>query len=313
MRNQLTHRKKRRCLAVLRRRLGGMSLLLLSACLPKESSFLAPAGLIASLQRQWMIEIGVVLIAVLVPIFIALPAIIWRYRISNRKARYAPDWEFYRPLEIFIWGGPMVIVAFLAVMIAGPQTRYSPERSPAAGETLEIQVIGMNWKWLFLYPDHHVATVNTITLPENTNIRFALTSDGTMQSFFIPALGGQIYAMGGMVTHLNLRTGASIDLLGENTQFNGEGFQDQKFIVHIVSREAFSRWVEHAFNTGPELTRGFYRVLHQQGTCRDAHEQLQQMTSSPMCEEAGGLVFRYMSGLIFKEVLRDTQRGNNAK
>lgn len=260
-----------------------------------------------------MIEIGVILIAVLLPVFVILPAIIWRYRISNRKARYEPTWEFYRPLEYFIWGGPTVIVILIAIMIAGPETRYSPERSPAPGPTLEIQVIGLNWKWLFLYPEQHLATVDTLTLPENRNIRFSITSDGTMQSFFIPALGGQIYAMGGMVTHLNLRTGAPIDLLGENTQFNGVGFQDQKFIVHVVTPDSFSRWVENAHKSAPELTRGFYRVLHQQGTCRDAHEQLQQMTSSPMCEEAGGLVFRYMSGTIFQEVLRDTRIGKSTK
>ncbi len=236
--------------------------LVLSGCGENGISFMFPFGTVAAHQRVWFFwVVGLVAIVVL-PTFVLVPGFAWRYRRTNKKAAYRPDWAFSWPLEFAIWGIPCLIVGALAFLIISQETRFDPYAAiPSDQSPLEVQVVDLNWKWLFIYPEQHIATVGQLVIPQGRTVSFRLTSDATMQSFFIPALGSQIYAMAGMVTQLHLRADKPGTLLGENTQFNGTGFSGDKFTVSVVSPDAFASWVAATGKDGPTLGADSYRTL----------------------------------------------------
>ncbi len=225
-------------------------------------SFMFPFGTVAAHQRDWFFwVVGLVAIVVL-PTLVLVPGFAWRYRRTNKKAAYRPDWAFSWPLEFAIWGIPCLIVGALAFLIISQETRFDPYAAiPSDQSPLEVQVVALNWKWLFIYPEQHIATVGQLVMPQGRTVSFRLTSDATMQSFFIPALGSQIYAMAGMVTQLHLRADKPGTLLGENTQFNGTGFSGDKFTVSVVSPDAFASWVAVTGKDGPALGADSYQTL----------------------------------------------------
>jgi cytochrome o ubiquinol oxidase subunit II len=255
----------------------------LAGCSPITSSFLAPSGVVAASQRQLFFDVIGWMMIVIVPVFLCVPLFAWRYRRKNSRTPYRPDWTFSWPLEILIWGVPIAIVGILSVMIVtreSPLDPYKPLASKSAKSPLEVQVVGLDWKWLFIYPKQHIATVGTLGLPVNRPVHFLLTSDTVMQSFFIPALGSQIYAMAGMVTKLNLEADRVEDTRGENTQFNGVGFQNEKFVVSVMPKQKFSAWVAKVRSTGKPLDAASYRVLSRKTKASTAHQQL-GMTNTP--------------------------------
>ena len=246
-----------------------------SIALAHPSSFLHPFGPVASAQRHLFVEAIGWMMIVVVPVFVLVPLFAWRYRRKNTAATYNPQWDFSWPLEFLIWGVPFAIVGVLAFLIWTKANRLDPYAALASSRPpLDIQVVGLDWKWLFIYPQQHIATVGMVAFPADRPVRFTLTSDTVMQSFFIPALGSQIYAMAGMVTKLNLIADRTGQLLGENTQFNGTGFQNQKFIASAMTPQDFAKWISDVRSTGRVLDSATYRHLAQKSTTGVARAEL---------------------------------------
>ncbi|GAN53522.1 cytochrome c oxidase subunit II [Tanticharoenia sakaeratensis] len=265
----------------------------LSGCGTPGSSFMSPGGIVAASQRHWLIEILLILTVVAAPIFIGLPLCIWRYR-RHAGGAYRPNWGLSRPLEYVIWGVPCLIVLLLSLLVIGPENRFSPYDPLPGPPPLRVQVVALNWKWLFIYPDQHVASVDKLAIPAGRPVRFFLTSDSTMQSFFIPALGSQIYAMAGMVTQLNLQAINPGHFDGKNTQFNGMGFQDDRFDVEALSENDFQAWINR-LKTQPRLDTATYAVIARQGSAQEAAHTLAQassLTGMPSFSEAPPDLFK---------------------
>lgn len=261
--------------AWVRRAIFALSIAGLTGCATANKSFLHPYGQIAADQRQLFLQtIGWMLIVV-IPVFVLVPLFAWRYRRKNGSAEYRPNWAFSWPLELAIWGLPVGIVGVLAYLVHTGTTRLDPYASlPSNVPPLEVQVVGLDWKWLFVYPEERIATVGMIALPTDRPVHFALTSDTVMQSFFIPPLGSQIYAMAGMVTQLNLKADRPGRVIGENSQFNGVGFQDQRFIAEAMTPRGFSAWVADVQANGIPLDDRAYDVLFRKSTAQSAYDEL---------------------------------------
>jgi cytochrome o ubiquinol oxidase subunit 2 len=249
-----------------------VGLLMLGGCVGStHMSFLDPQGPVADAQRwhfYWVLAIMAVLVAG--PIFLLLPFFAWRYRYGNKKPAYTPKWEYSRFLEIMSWSGPVVIVIVLAVFVWRDTHKLDPYRPIASAQApLRVQVIGYDWKWLFIYPDQGIASVGLLALPTGRPVSFEITSATVMQSFFIPALGSQIYAMGGMVSQLNLEAGKSGKSLGENTMYNGDGFHEQKFTALAMSPAEFKAWADKIRATGLALDANSLKIIAQRSTRSD--------------------------------------------
>lgn len=205
------------------------------------------------------------MLIVVVPVLLLTPIIAWRYRLRGNAA-YTPQWDSSRLLEAVVWGVPFAIVIGLGIIVWTATHALDPYRPIKSAEApLDVQVIGMDWKWLFLYPDSHVASINVIVVPAGRPLRLHLTSATVMQSFMVPQLGGQLYAMAGMTTQLNLLATRPGVYPGENTQFNGEGFPKQHFNVLAVSPAAYARFIARA-KTAPRLDPLRYTILARQST-----------------------------------------------
>ena len=215
---------------------------MLARCGVINRGFLSPAGPVAAATRQEFLLVCLVMLFVIGPVLLLTPLIAWHYRLSNKNSAYRPQWGFYWPLEGLIWIPPSLIVVFLAVFLWRDTHRLDPYKQ-LPGQKLEIQAVALDWKWLFIYPDQGVAIVNRLVIPAGRPVHLSLTSATVMQSFMVPRLAGQIYAMAGMRTQLNLAADQPGSFWGENVQFNGMGFQTQKFTVTALDAAGFSRWL----------------------------------------------------------------------
>ena len=248
-------------------------------------TFLVPQGPIAATQRiHFFIIVGLVLIAVL-PVLVLTPLILWRYRYHG-GARYTPKWSYSAALEALMWGGPIVIVGVLAGLLVRNTQALDPYRPIAthSDPPLRVEVVGYDWKWLFIYPEFHIASIGELAFPTNRAVSFTLTSDTVMQSFFIPALGSQIYAMPGMITRLHLLANHPGSARGLNTQFNGSGFYQQKFNATAMTPDDFKAWVNHAQVAGIPLSDKAYAAIEERSTLHQTREALgvQQAENEPL-------------------------------
>lgn len=214
-------------------------------------------------QEKFLIlaALGVMLIVV-IPVIVLTLFFAWRYRESNRNATYAPTWAHSTSIEVVVWSIPCIIVAFLAVLIwrsTHSLDPYQPLESDAA--PVRVEVVALNWKWLFIYPDYGVASVNQLEIPVNRPVDFKITSESMMNSFFIPQLGSQIYAMAGMQTQLHLIANSTGTYPGMSAAFSGPGFSDMHFDAVVTSPEAFDGWIQQAKKSPLKLDRGTYRSL----------------------------------------------------
>ncbi|WP_238372338.1 COX aromatic rich motif-containing protein [Heliomarina baculiformis] len=277
----------------------------LAACSKAGSTFLLPAGPIAAAQRAEFIQIlGWTLVAI-VPVFALVPVLLWRYRYRNRDARYAPDWDRSPLLEVLMWGVPLVIVTVLSVQLYRTTHELDPIKPIASDNPpLRVEAVGLDWKWLFIYPDLGIATINELAFPEKTSVALDLTTDTVMQSFLISALAGQIYTMPGMHTRLHVLADQPGEFEGENTQFNGTGFPQQKFRAIAMTPTAFESWVEEVRSDGQPLTAKHYGVLAQATTGATAQQQLGAKALS-----GGVLHFSSVDNDLFDEVLHRYMRG----
>ncbi|GAC1037654.1 ubiquinol oxidase subunit II [Pseudomonas sp. No.117] len=248
-------------------------LLLLTGCSPLQHGFLAPAGLAAAGERDLLLWIVGLALIVVLPVILLTPLIVWRYRHGNDRAAYRPRWEFSWLLDVFAWGVPALVVVALAVLVWTRTHSLDPYRSPTPGEApLEVQVIGLDWKWLFLYPEQGIASVNELVLPAGRPVQLRLTSDTVMQSLLLPRLGGQIYAMAGMQTQRFLQIPAPGQFEGRNAQYSGEGFQDQHFPIRVLEPGEFQAWTQRVGEARAALDCAHYQVLARPGTLEQAAE-----------------------------------------
>jgi cytochrome o ubiquinol oxidase subunit 2 len=224
------------------RSLAPLLCLILAGCDVLDRGFLAPAGPVAAYTRHEFLFVCAVMLFVAGPVLVLTPLIAWHYRLSNTRSAYRPQWGFNWPLEALIWIPPAMIVVFLAIFLWRDTHRLDPYR-PLPGQPVEIQAVALDWKWLFIYPAQNVATVNRLVIPAGHPVHLSLTSGTVMQSFMVPRLAGQIYVMAGMQTHQNLQADAPGSFLGENVQFNGMGFQNEKFDVVSLDAAGFAHWL----------------------------------------------------------------------
>lgn len=253
---------------------------------------LTPMGPVAAQQQLhlWRV-IGITAIAV-VPVLVGVPIIVWRYR-RQRHSTYRPDFGFSGHLEAVMWGVPVVLVAILGFWLWQSTVRLDPYK-PLGPDPLEIDVVGLDWKWLFLYPEQHLASVGTLVLPVDRPVQLRLTTDTVMQSFMIPSLAGQVYAMPGMISEQNLVADTAGITKGRNVQFNGAGFARQDFPVNLLPDAQWQAWTAgHA--DAPALDADAYAQLARAGTLDDAREQFGL--------QEGSLVLNLVDESLFQSIV----------
>ena len=240
---------------------------LLSGCAALKLGVMNHAGPIAATQWRLYVVVAVVLIFVAGPVLLLTPLIAWHYRQSNKHDAFRPNWNFSWTLEGFIWIPPTGIVIGLSFLVWSYTHTLDPYRPLATGlPAFEVQAVGFDWKWLFIYPDERIATVNLLVMPVGRPVHISLTSGTVMQSFMIPQLAGQIYAMAGMTTQLNLAASRPGAYRGENTQFNGTGFQNEKFNAVALPPADYDRWVAQAQASGHPLDAAAFGELFKQSS-----------------------------------------------
>ena len=223
---------------------------------------LDPHGPVAEAERQIMLNSTGIMLAIVIPTILATLGVAYWFRASNERARYLPNFDYSGRLEVLVWSIPLMTVLLLGgVTWVGSFDLDPPKAIAAAGKPVRVQVVALDWKWLFIYPDQGVASVNHLTVPVGTAISFELTSSGVMNSFFVPQLGGQIYTMAGMVTRLNLRADQIGTYRGISSNYSGAGFSDMHFNVDVIPEENFAQWLSATRNAGPVLDSQSYSEL----------------------------------------------------
>lgn len=228
-------------------------------------SILSPAGPVGAGDRIILLDATVIMLAIVVPTMLATLAFAWWFRASNPRATYRPDWTYSGRLELLVWSIPTLVIFFLGgvIWIGSHELDPSgPVSSPA--KPLEIDVVSLDWKWLFIYPQQGIASINRLVVPVNVPLRLRITSASVFNAFFVPRLGSQIYAMNGMTTRLNLMADKPGNFLGLSAQFSGDGFSDMAFDAIARPQPAFAQWVAEARARGPALDRAGYLSLLRQ-------------------------------------------------
>jgi cytochrome o ubiquinol oxidase subunit 2 len=223
---------------------------------------LNPKGPIAAAEQQILFNSLAIMLAIVIPTILATLGVAFWFRSSNRRARYRPDFTYSGRLELLVWSIPAMTV-LLVGGVAWIGAHDLDPRKPIASsvEPVRVQVVSLDWKWLFIYPDQGIASVNHLTVPVGTPVSFELTSSGPMNSFFVPQLGSQIYTMAGMMTRLHLQADHEGTYPGLSANYSGEGFADMRFTVDAVPPEAFAQWIDAARSAGPMLDAGTYAAL----------------------------------------------------
>jgi cytochrome o ubiquinol oxidase subunit 2 len=223
---------------------------------------LDPKGPIAFAERQILFNSLGIMLAIVIPTILATLGFAFWFRASNERARYRPNFRYSGRLEMLVWSIPAMTV-FLVGGVAWVGSHDVSPRKPIASteRPVKVQVASLDWKWLFIYPELGIASVNQLTIPVGTPVSFELTSSGVMNSFFVPQLGSQIYTMAGMVSHLHLQADNPGTYRGMSAQFSGDGFSDMHFNVDAVAAEKFAQWVDQVRRDGPELNAKTYADL----------------------------------------------------
>ncbi len=226
---------------------------------------LDPQGPVGAANRQMMLDALAIMLAIVVPTLAAAFGFAWWYRASNPRARRRPHFVYSGRVELIVWAIPLMVIMFLGGVIWIGSHELDPYKPLASKEKpLEVQVVSLDWKWLFIYPDQGIASVNELVVPTGVPVHFSLTSASVMNSFFVPQLGSMIATMNGMVTQLYLQADRAGDYYGLSTQFSGDGFSDMNFTVHAVSSGDFRQWVGKALGAGPALDRHGYAALERE-------------------------------------------------
>lgn len=223
---------------------------------------LNPQGEIARKEHQLIIFTLLLSLVVVIPVFVMLIGFSLRYRESNKRAAYRPNWEGNRLLETVWWGIPCVIIVILGIVTWQSSHELDPYKDlDSSVAPVNVQVVALQWKWLFIYPDQQIATVNELIIPEKTPINFTITSDAPMNSFWIPSLGGQVYAMSGMSTKLRLMADKTGEYRGSSANVSGTGFADMNFLAKSRTKTDFDAWVQQTKSLDSGLDAATYKIL----------------------------------------------------
>ena len=258
-------------------------------------------GPVAAQQRDLMLIVVLLMLVVVIPVFVFTFHIAWKYRAGNSKAAYTPDWDSNRKLEAIWWSIPSAIILVLGIIIWNSSHSLDPYRPIASTQTpVRVQVVALQWKWLFIYPELGVASVNHLQVPVGTPINFEITADAPMNSFWIPQLGGQVYAMSGMATKLHLVADKPGNYQGSSANLSGEGFANMRFVTAASSTQEFDDWVTAVRNNPSQvevLDLPLYRQLAQPGEGKEVNfvvndgqlfdKVIQKYTQPPETERHG--------------------------
>jgi cytochrome o ubiquinol oxidase subunit II len=236
-----------------------VSIAMLSGC---SEGVLDPKASIAAAEREILFNSLAIMLVIVIPTILATLGVAFWFRSSNRRARYRPEFVYSGRLELLVWSIPAMTV-FLVGGVAWVGAHALDPRKPikSSVQPINIEVVSLDWKWLFIYPDQGIASVNRLIIPAGTPVSFELTSSGVMNSFFVPQLGSQIYTMAGMVTHLNLQADHPGTYPGLSAQYSGAGFADMRFNVDAVSADDFAQWVDATERAGSLLDGQAYADL----------------------------------------------------
>jgi cytochrome o ubiquinol oxidase subunit 2 len=237
------------------RRLAGVAFMapcaLLASC---REGVLDPQGPVGLSELVILSDATAIMLAVVIPVIVLTLGFAWWFRAGNRRAEYKPDWEYSGRIELIIWSIPALVIAFLGGMAWISSHDLDPPKPLIAKQAaVEIDVVSLDWRWLFIYPDQGIATVNQLMVPAGVPLHFRLTSTSVMNSFFIPQLGSQIYTMPGMTTQLNLEADQAGTYQGLSAQFSGPGFSDMRFALEATSPQLFRQWLEETRARGGVL------------------------------------------------------------
>ncbi|MEX3775626.1 ubiquinol oxidase subunit II [Pseudomonas sp. MYb118] len=236
--------------------------LLLGGC---NMTLLNPTGQVGLEQRNLIITATLLMLLVVVPVIVMTFLFAWKYRASNTNATYTPKWNHSTKIEIAVWTVPILIIIALGYITYKSTHELDPYRPLDSDvKPVTIEVVALDWKWLFIYPEQGIATVNKIVFPAHTPINFKVTSDAVMNSFFIPGLGGQIYAMAGMQTKLHLIADRNAEMEGISANYSGAGFTGMKFKATATTQEEFDAWVSEVKKAPKKLEQAEYAALAKQ-------------------------------------------------
>lgn len=256
---------------------------------------LNPAGDIAKQQKNLLVFATLLMAVVAVPIFIMLGLFAWKYRAGNPKRKkrdYKPEWSENKRLELLWWGIPIALISVLAVTAWVTSHSLDPYKKLESDKAaIEVQVVALQWKWLFIYPELGVATVNKLPIPANTPINFTLSADAPMSAFWIPALGSQIYTMNGMSSKLSLIADTTGTFTGRSTNINGEGYADMNFAVESLGEKEFAKWASETQQSPNLMDANQYERLSTPGTMETASYSLAENTLYDT------IVNKYMHGM----------------
>ncbi|MBC3868903.1 ubiquinol oxidase subunit II [Undibacterium oligocarboniphilum] len=241
---------------------------LLAGC---DTIVLNPSGDIAAQQSKLIVVSTLLMLLIIIPVILLTLFFAWRYRQSNTTAKYDPEWDHSTMLELIIWGAPLLIIIALGMLTWISTHTLDPYRKlsrldenraiPAGTKPLVVEVVALDWKWLFIYPEQGVATVNELVTPVDVPVSFKITASTYMNSLYIPALAGQIYAMPGMQTELNAVINKAGTYDGFSANYSGAGFSDMRFKFYGKSRAGFDAWVQSAKSSKLSLNRTDYLEL----------------------------------------------------
>ena len=225
-------------------------------------NILDPQGPIGAAEKTILIDSLAIMLAIVLPTIVAIFAFAFWFRASNTKAFHWPDWEYSGRIELVVWSVPALTVILLGGVAWIGAHQLDPAKAVEGfDKPLTIQAVSLDWKWLFIYPDQKVATINTLSVPEGVPLQFQLTSASVMNVFFIPQFGSMIYTMNGMATRLNLRADTPGTFQGLSAHFSGDGFSDMHFDVHVVPSEQFSKWAQDASGAEKALDQRSYEEI----------------------------------------------------
>jgi cytochrome o ubiquinol oxidase subunit II len=234
----------------------------LGAC---HSAVLSPAGPVGEGERVILLDSLAIMLCIVVPTIVATLAVAFWFRASNPRAVYLPEWAYSGRIELIVWSIPALVIFFLggiAWISAHLLDPAEPLKSQA--QPLEVEVVSLDWKWLFIYPRQGIASINRMVVPAGVPLSLRITSASVFNVFFVPQLGSEIYAMYGMQTRLNLQADRPGDYFGLSAHFSGDGFPGMAFDVRAVSRQQFTDWLAATHRAGPMLDDGAYRELLKQ-------------------------------------------------
>jgi cytochrome o ubiquinol oxidase subunit 2 len=230
-----------------------------------RAAVLSPAGPIGAADRTILLDALAIMLAIVVPTILAILAFAWWFRDSNTHARRQPTFAYSGRIELIVWSIPALVVFFLGgIAWIGSQLLDPARPLVSDAKPLEIQVVSLDWKWLFIYPEQGVASMNSLVAPAGVPLHLRITSASVFNVFFVPRLGSEIYSMYGMTTELNLQADRPGIYPGLSAHFSGDGFSDMAFDLRAITPEQFSAWAMAAGASGPVLDEASYRGLLKQ-------------------------------------------------